>query len=108
EVLARVDGRPVLVREGNLIAATFHPELTDDPRVYTLLLGGVWTGASSPRRSPRGGGGGCPGRPRYLHAPRADPRPGTTSTRRPSPLPEHPPGARRAAPAPRAARQGGR
>ena len=39
EVLARVDGRPVLVREGNLLAATFHPELTDDPRVHALLLG---------------------------------------------------------------------
>jgi pyridoxal 5'-phosphate synthase pdxT subunit len=38
EVLARVDGRPVLVREGNLLAATFHPELTDDPRVHALLL----------------------------------------------------------------------
>jgi 5'-phosphate synthase pdxT subunit len=38
-VLARVDGRPVLVREGNLFAATFHPELTDDPRVHALVLG---------------------------------------------------------------------
>ena len=38
EVLARVDGRPVLVREGNLFAATFHPELTDDPRVHALVL----------------------------------------------------------------------
>jgi 5'-phosphate synthase pdxT subunit len=41
EVLARVDGRPVLVRERNLLAATFHPELTDDPRVHALLLRGV-------------------------------------------------------------------
>jgi 5'-phosphate synthase pdxT subunit len=38
EVLARVDGLPVLVREGNLFAATFHPELTDDPRVHALVL----------------------------------------------------------------------
>jgi 5'-phosphate synthase pdxT subunit len=38
EVLARVDGRPVLVREGNLLAATFHPELTDDSRVHALVL----------------------------------------------------------------------
>ncbi len=38
EVLARVDGRPVLVREGNLFAASFHPELTDDPRVHALVL----------------------------------------------------------------------
>jgi 5'-phosphate synthase pdxT subunit len=38
EVLARVDGRPVLVREGNVLAATFHPELTSDERVHALLL----------------------------------------------------------------------
>jgi len=41
EVLARVDGEPVLVRQGNRFAATFHPELTDDARVHALLLGGV-------------------------------------------------------------------
>jgi 5'-phosphate synthase pdxT subunit len=39
EVLARVDGRPVLVRQGSVSAATFHPELTDDPRVHALVLG---------------------------------------------------------------------
>lgn len=39
EVLARVDGAPVLVRQGNRFAASFHPELTDDPRVHALLLG---------------------------------------------------------------------
>lgn len=38
EVLARVDGDPVLVRQGNLLAASFHPELTDDLRVHALLL----------------------------------------------------------------------
>lgn len=38
EVLARVDGAPVLVRAGRVLAATFHPELTDDPRVHALLL----------------------------------------------------------------------
>jgi 5'-phosphate synthase pdxT subunit len=38
EVLARVDGEPVLLRQGHLLAATFHPELTDDPRVHRLLL----------------------------------------------------------------------
>jgi 5'-phosphate synthase pdxT subunit len=41
EVLARVDGRPVLVREGHIFAATFHPELTDDARVHALVLGEV-------------------------------------------------------------------
>ena len=38
EVLARVDGGPVLVRQGTALAATFHPELTDDLRVHRLLL----------------------------------------------------------------------
>jgi 5'-phosphate synthase pdxT subunit len=41
EVLARVEGRPVLVRQDNLLAATFHPELTSDLRLHTLLLSGV-------------------------------------------------------------------
>ena len=39
EVLARVDGRPVLMREGNVLTATFHPELTTDSRVHELLVG---------------------------------------------------------------------
>jgi 5'-phosphate synthase pdxT subunit len=39
EVLARRDGDPVLVRDGNVVAATFHPELADDPRVYDLVFG---------------------------------------------------------------------
>ena len=38
EVLAHVDGEPVLLRQGNRFAATFHPELTDDVRVHALLL----------------------------------------------------------------------
>ena len=38
EVLLRVGGEPVLVRQGAILAATFHPELTDDPRVHELLL----------------------------------------------------------------------
>jgi len=38
EVLARVDGEPVLVRSGTLLAASFHPELTDDVRVHRLLV----------------------------------------------------------------------
>lgn len=37
EVLARVDGQPVLVRQGHVLAATFHPELTEDARVHRLL-----------------------------------------------------------------------
>jgi 5'-phosphate synthase pdxT subunit len=37
-VLARVDGQPVLVQQGRLLAATFHPELGEDPRIHALLL----------------------------------------------------------------------
>jgi 5'-phosphate synthase pdxT subunit len=38
EVLAEVDGRPVLVREGRFLAASFHPELTDDTRLHEQFL----------------------------------------------------------------------
>ncbi len=37
-VLARYRGDPVLVEQGRHIAATFHPELTADPRVHELFL----------------------------------------------------------------------
>jgi pyridoxal 5'-phosphate synthase pdxT subunit len=38
EVLAEDDGHPVLVRQGRILAATFHPELTDDTTVHELFL----------------------------------------------------------------------
>jgi 5'-phosphate synthase pdxT subunit len=39
EVLARLDGgSPVAVRQGNLLATAFHPELTDDPRFHEYFL----------------------------------------------------------------------
>ena len=38
EVLASRDNSPVLVRQGHLLAATFHPELSADPRVHQLFL----------------------------------------------------------------------
>jgi pyridoxal 5'-phosphate synthase pdxT subunit len=38
EVLARRDGDPVLVRKDNVVAATFHPELSEDRRVVDLFL----------------------------------------------------------------------
>jgi 5'-phosphate synthase pdxT subunit len=38
EVLARVDGWPVLVHQDNVLAATFHPELTGDTRIHRLLI----------------------------------------------------------------------
>jgi 5'-phosphate synthase pdxT subunit len=38
EVLAEHDGEPVLAREGRILVASFHPELTDDARVHELFL----------------------------------------------------------------------
>jgi len=38
EVLAELDGEPVLLRDGNVLVAAFHPELTDDPRVHERFL----------------------------------------------------------------------
>ena len=38
EVLAEVDGHPVAVRQGNVIAVSFHPELTGEARLHQLLL----------------------------------------------------------------------
>jgi len=37
-VLAEIDGHPVVARQGNLLAAAFHPELTDDLRLHALFL----------------------------------------------------------------------
>ena len=38
EVLAEVDGHPVAVRQGGLLATAFHPELTGDERVHGLFV----------------------------------------------------------------------
>jgi pyridoxal 5'-phosphate synthase pdxT subunit len=38
QVLAERDGQPVLVREGKILAATFHPELSNDSRVHELFV----------------------------------------------------------------------
>jgi len=38
EVLAEVEGRPVLAREGRFLVAAFHPELTDDTRLHQRFL----------------------------------------------------------------------
>jgi len=47
EVLARYRGEPVLVRQGNVIGATFHPELTGDDRVH-----GWFTSTAQPAPRP--------------------------------------------------------
>ncbi len=38
EVLAEIDGHPVAVREGNVLAVAFHPELTGETRLHEWLL----------------------------------------------------------------------
>jgi 5'-phosphate synthase pdxT subunit len=38
EVLAELEGEPVLLRQGRFLVASFHPELTDDPRVHERFL----------------------------------------------------------------------
>jgi pyridoxal 5'-phosphate synthase pdxT subunit len=41
EVLAELDGEPVLLRQGRFLVASFHPELTEDTRVHELFLDSV-------------------------------------------------------------------
>jgi len=38
EVLAEVDGHPVAIRQGNVLALAFHPELSGEARLHQLLL----------------------------------------------------------------------
>jgi 5'-phosphate synthase pdxT subunit len=52
EPLAFRDGSPALVRQGRVMAATFHPELSSDRRVHRLFVESVRTAkASIPTRS---------------------------------------------------------
>jgi 5'-phosphate synthase pdxT subunit len=39
EVLARIDGHPALVRSRNVLASTFHPELSGDNRIHAMFCG---------------------------------------------------------------------
>lgn len=43
EVLAEIDGRPVLVRQGHVMACAFHPELVGDLRLHELFLNQIST-----------------------------------------------------------------
>ena len=38
EVLASVDEHPVAIRQGNMVAVSFHPELSGDDRLHAMLL----------------------------------------------------------------------
>jgi 5'-phosphate synthase pdxT subunit len=51
EVLAELEGEPVLLREGRFLVASFHPELTDDLRVHELFLDMVREEVSASVRS---------------------------------------------------------
>jgi 5'-phosphate synthase pdxT subunit len=44
DVLASYEGHPVAVRQGNVLACAFHPELTDDSRLHALFMA-MTTGA---------------------------------------------------------------
>jgi pyridoxal 5'-phosphate synthase pdxT subunit len=46
EVLARVDDRPVAIRQGNVLAVAFHPELAGEKRLHEMLLAMNGSGAS--------------------------------------------------------------
>ncbi len=49
EVLGRLGEEPALVRQGRVVAATFHPELTPDRRLHEVVFGSA--AAASARRS---------------------------------------------------------
>lgn len=51
EVLATYEDHPVAVRQGAVLAAAFHPELTDDPRFHALFMA---MATSARERSERG------------------------------------------------------
>lgn len=48
EVLATESKDPVVVRQGKTMAATFHPELSDDPRIHQAFLDLVQNGSTAP------------------------------------------------------------
>jgi 5'-phosphate synthase pdxT subunit len=50
EVLARVDGSPVVVRQDHLLATAFHPEVTGDDRLHAAFVASV--GAVAAPRPP--------------------------------------------------------
>ena len=62
EVLAEHEGEPVLVRDGRILVASFHPELTEDTRVHELFLNAVREAAKPPVRA-SGPGEGVSGEP---------------------------------------------
>jgi pyridoxal 5'-phosphate synthase pdxT subunit len=56
EILAEVDGHPVVARQGRVLVCAFHPELTDDSRLHALFMAMVTAareerGAAIPQRA---------------------------------------------------------
>jgi pyridoxal 5'-phosphate synthase pdxT subunit len=60
EVLASVDGHPVLARQGRFLVAAFHPELTEDTRLHERFLGMVLALERQRREGERGGATSSP------------------------------------------------
>jgi 5'-phosphate synthase pdxT subunit len=58
EVLATYDDHPVVVRQGNVLACAFHPELTEDSRLHALFMAMVTTSSQLTAHSPQTEGRG--------------------------------------------------
>ncbi|MCC5947407.1 MAG: pyridoxal 5'-phosphate synthase glutaminase subunit PdxT [Nitriliruptoraceae bacterium] len=54
EVWARVEGHPVVVRQGHLLAAAFHPEVTGDDRLHARFVAEVRAGLQAGGAAPDG------------------------------------------------------
>ncbi len=54
DVLAELDGHPVAVRQGSVLACSFHPELTDDSRLHALFMA-VATAREASHQGPQHG-----------------------------------------------------
>jgi 5'-phosphate synthase pdxT subunit len=52
KVLGEVDERPVAIRQGNVLAVAFHPELAGETRLHELLLAMNGDGAAAARSGP--------------------------------------------------------
>jgi len=55
EVLATLDERPVLARQGNLLVSSFHPELAPDGRIHRYFLEIIRAASSGAHSSPENG-----------------------------------------------------
>lgn len=55
EVLASCEGHPVAIREGDVLACAFHPELTDDSRLHALFMAMTTRAVSAERASETSG-----------------------------------------------------